>query len=105
MAKIALILGESGSGKSRSTKNLPVDETFYVTGGTSGKINVSGVEAGTVIDTADINLSDYAQINTSTQSLVMRSNNNTAALNGTANGYYLEGLAQYHYTIDSRLGT
>lgn len=33
MARIALILGESGSGKSRSTKNLPPDETFIVTGG------------------------------------------------------------------------
>lgn len=33
MAKIALILGESGSGKSRSVKNLPPQETFYVTGG------------------------------------------------------------------------
>lgn len=33
MAKIALILGESGAGKSRSIKNLPSKETFVVTGG------------------------------------------------------------------------
>ena len=33
MARICLILGESGSGKSRSVKNLPPEETFYVTGG------------------------------------------------------------------------
>jgi hypothetical protein len=33
MAKIALILGESGSGKSRSIKGLPPKETFVITGG------------------------------------------------------------------------
>jgi hypothetical protein len=33
MAKIALILGESGSGKSRSIKGLPPEETFVVAAG------------------------------------------------------------------------
>lgn len=83
---------------------IPSLITFYLSGGTSGSINVSAVEAGLSISSADISVASYTQINTSTQSMTVRSNNNSEATSGTANGYYLEGLCQYHYTVDARLG-